>query len=71
MNVVSIDPHIQGGVPCFRGTRVPVSSLLDHLEQGFTIDEFISDFPTVTHDQAIAALELAKASLREHAQPLP
>jgi uncharacterized protein (DUF433 family) len=56
---ISVDPEIQGGTPCFAGTRVPVSSLFDHLEEGCTIDEFLADFPTVSRDQAIAALELA------------
>ena len=49
------------------GTRVPVSSLFDHLEQGYPIDEFLTDFPTVSREQAIAALELAKADISKHA----
>ncbi len=68
-SVVSVDPNIQGGVPCFSGTRVPVASLLDHLEQGFTIDEFIADFPTVSRSQAVEALELAKAELTRPVEP--
>jgi uncharacterized protein (DUF433 family) len=67
-NVVSINTNIQGGTPCFRGTRVPVSSLYDHLEQGYTLDEFLQDFPTVQRGQAIAVLELAKADVLKHAE---
>ena len=67
---VSTDPDIQGGTACFTGTRVPVAVLFDHLEQGLTVDEFLADFPTVTHDQAIALLELAKADLSHPAPPV-
>lgn len=47
----------------FRGTRVPLQNLLDYLEGGETLDEFLDDFPTVTREQAIAALEHAKSLL--------
>jgi uncharacterized protein (DUF433 family) len=67
-NVVSINKNIQGGVPCFKGTRVPVSSLFDHLEQGCTLDEFLGDFPTVQREQVVAVLELAKADVPKHAE---
>jgi uncharacterized protein (DUF433 family) len=68
-DVVIVNPNIQGGTPCFKGTRVPVSSLFDHVEQGYTLDEFLADFPTVQRDQALAVLELAKADMPKHAQP--
>lgn len=58
--VVSIDPEIMSGTPCFRGTRVPVQTLLDYLEAGDPLDEFLDGFPTVTRAQAIAFLEEAK-----------
>ena len=64
-NPISIDSDVQGGTPCFAGTRVPVEVLFDHLEQGYTVDEFLTDFPTVTRDQAIAVLELAKTDLSQ------
>jgi uncharacterized protein (DUF433 family) len=67
--VVSVNPNIQGGTPCFAGTRVPVSSLFDHLEQGYSVDEFLADFPTVKREQAIAVLEMAKADVPNHATP--
>jgi uncharacterized protein (DUF433 family) len=59
-SVVIKDPDIRGGTPIFRGTRVPFSTLLDYLEGGDTLDEFLDDFPTVSRDAAIAALEQAK-----------
>jgi uncharacterized protein (DUF433 family) len=67
--VVHSDPDILGGTPVFVGTRVPVQTLLDYLEAGDTIDEFLEDFPTVTREQAVATLELAKQMLVAHAHP--
>jgi len=60
-NVLVKDQNILGGVPVFRGTRVPFQALLDYLEGGQTIGDFLNDFPTVTRETAIAALEEAKA----------
>jgi len=57
------DKGILGGTPVFRGTRVPFQALLDYLEGGQNIEEFLDDFPTVTREAAVAALELAKSSL--------
>lgn len=64
-SVISIDPGIMHGTPCFTGTRVPVQSLLDYIEEGDTLDHFLKDFSTVTRDQAIQFLELAKQQLIE------
>ena len=61
--VVVIDPDIMGGTPCFRGTRVPFKNLIDYLEGGHPLSEFLRQFPTVTHDMAVRALEEAKDSL--------
>ena len=61
--VVVKDPDILGGTAVFRGTRVPFQALLDYLEGGQTLDEFIDDFPTVTREAAVSALELAKSLL--------
>ncbi len=58
--VITRDPEILGGTPVFRGTRVPLQALLDYIEGGQTLDEFLDDFPTVTREAAIAALEHAK-----------
>lgn len=62
-SVIVSDPEILGGTPCFRGTRVPVDSLIDYLEGGETLDEFLENFPTVSREAAVAALEEAKAFL--------
>jgi len=59
--VIVQDPEILGGEPVFRGTRVPFQNLLDYLEGGETLDEFLEQFPGVSREQAIAALEEAKA----------
>jgi uncharacterized protein (DUF433 family) len=61
--VIIKDKKILGGTPVFRGTRVPFQALLDYLEGGQSLEEFLDDFPTVTREAAIAALELAKSSL--------
>ena len=66
--VIHSNPRIQGGVPVFFGTRVPVKNLFDYLESGDSLDEFLEDFPTVTNEQAIAALEEAKEALLSRAQ---
>ena len=60
-SVIVKDPETLGGVPVFRGTRVPFQALLDYLEGGQTLDEFLDDFPTVARDAAIGALEEAKS----------
>ena len=67
--VVQSDAEILGGTPVFVGTRVPFQTLLDYLEAGDSLDEFLDDFPTVTREQAIAALEQAKEALLADACP--
>ena len=57
--LITIDKDILGGQTVFKGTRVPVESLFDHLEAGVSLDDFLADFPTVTKEQAVALLELA------------
>ncbi len=59
--VIVRNPEILGGTAVFRGTRVPFQALLDYLEGGETLDEFLDDFPTVTREAATSALELAKS----------
>ena len=58
-NVITIDPEIMSGTPVFQGTRVPVQSLFDWLETE-TLDEFLDNFPSVSREQAIEVLHLAK-----------
>jgi len=67
--VVHSDPEILGGTPVFRRTRVPVKNLLDYLAAGDTLDQFLNDFPTVSREQAVAALELARDLLTAGAHP--
>mgnify|MGYP001298846963 CR=1 FL=1 len=62
---IDSDKDILSGTPVFRGTRVPVSALLDNLENGVSLDEFIENFPTVKREQAIKILELFKSSLSQ------
>ena len=62
-SVIESSPDVLGGTPVFKGTRVPVQALIDHLEAGDTLDAFLDQFPTVKREQAIAALELAKQVL--------
>ena len=68
-SVISIDPEIQGGTPCFTGTRVPVRSLFDALKHGRSLDYFLGQFPSVTREQAEVALDRANEMLTstEHA----
>ena len=56
-SVVHSDPDILGGAPVFIGTRVPLQALIDYLEGGHSLDEFLDDFPTVSREVAVAALE--------------
>ena len=60
-DLITIDPEIMGGAPVFKGTRVPLDILFDHLETGSTIDEFLDDFPGVSREQAIAVIEYLKS----------
>lgn len=66
---VHSDPDICGGTPVFVGTRVPVRTLIDYLEAGDSLHDFLEDFPSVTREQAVATLELAKQMLVSHASP--
>ncbi len=62
-SVISCDPDVMGGIPVFSGTRVPVQTLLDYLEAGESIDDFLEGFPSVSREQVIAFLEQAKDRL--------
>ena len=66
---VHSDPQIMGGTPVFVGTRVPFQTLLDYLEAGDPLAEFLEDFPTVSRELAVAALEQAKDALLARANP--
>ena len=66
-SVVTINPKILGGTPCFAGTRVPVKSLFDHLEGGYNVDYFLMQFPSVKREQVVALLESSLHSAEKDA----
>ena len=59
-DLVTCNPRIMSGTPVFKNTRVPIKNLIDYLEAGDSLDEFLEDFPSVSRKQAMQALELAK-----------
>jgi uncharacterized protein (DUF433 family) len=65
--LITRDPEIMSGAPVFRGTRVPIKTLIDYLQGGDTLNKFLSDFPSVSREQANAVLQLAKQLLVTHA----
>jgi uncharacterized protein (DUF433 family) len=65
-SVVLIDPDILSGTPCFAGTRVPVQTLWDYLKAGDRITDFLEDFPTVTHEQIDAVIDIAGDAVAQH-----
>ena len=67
--VVHRDPEILGGTPVFVGTRVPVKIMFDYLEAGDSLEVFLDEFPSVTRNQAVAALQFAREVLSEDAHP--
>jgi uncharacterized protein (DUF433 family) len=67
--VVHSDPEILGGTPVFLGTRVPVRNLIDFLEAGDSLEDFLKSFPSVSREQAVAALEMAGEFLTSCANP--
>jgi uncharacterized protein (DUF433 family) len=66
--LINRDPEIMGGTPVFMGTRVPVKTLFDWIEDGETLDYFLENFPSVSREQAIAVLELYKVLLLAEAK---
>lgn len=68
-SVVQSDPDVLGGTPVFVGTRVPIKNLLDYLAAGDTLERFLDHFPSVTREQAVAALEIAKDLITSRARP--
>jgi len=68
-DVIYRDPDILGGTPVFVGTRVPAQSLIDYLAAGDTLDQFLDAFPSVSREQAIAALEWVRDALLTSARP--
>jgi uncharacterized protein (DUF433 family) len=62
-DLIEVDPEKMSGTPCFSGTRVPLTHLFDYLEAGDRLGDFLTDFPSVTHEQALGVLELMKERL--------
>jgi uncharacterized protein (DUF433 family) len=62
-SIIVSDPEVMNGVPCFRGTRVPLQNLMDYIKGGYPLADFLEDFPTVSRAMAVKALEEAKDSL--------
>jgi uncharacterized protein (DUF433 family) len=62
-DLVTVDPEILGGTPVFKGTRVPVKTLFDYLEDDYTLEEFLECFPSVTREMACRLLERSEAVL--------
>ena len=67
-SVISSSPDVLGGTPVFAGTRVPVEALLDYLEGGDSIEEFLEGFPSVSREQVVAFLEETKARILAEAK---
>jgi uncharacterized protein (DUF433 family) len=67
--LITTDLEIHSGTPVFRGTRVPIKTLFDHLEAGDSLEVFLDDFPSVSRELAVAVLEEARASLAPDAHP--
>lgn len=67
-SAIHSDPEILGGMPVFVGTRVPLKNLIDYIEGSHSLDDFLDDFPSVTKEQAIAALEEAREVMTQRAR---
>lgn len=68
-SIVRCDPEVLGGTPVFAGTRVPIKNLVDYLAAGDPLERFLDHFPSVTREQAVAALEIAGDLLASRAHP--
>lgn len=62
-DLITVDPNILGGTPVFRGTRVPVKTLFEYLENNYSLDQFIECFPSVTREMACRVLECSESAL--------
>ena len=63
LKLITVNPNILGGTPVFKGTRVPVRTLFEYLERGYSLEEFLECFPSVTKDMACRVLERSEAAL--------
>lgn len=67
-SAIRVDPDILSGTPCFAGTRVPIQALMDYLKAGDRVDDFLSDFPTVSREQVAALLDAAGEAVTRYAR---
>lgn len=67
---IKIDPQVMGGTPCFSGTRVPVASLFDHLKRGYSVEEFVYHYPSVSKAQVEAVLDMVRADPPRYAEAM-
>jgi len=65
--IVTINPKVMHGTPCFAGTRVAVKTLFDHLEAGYSVNEFLKEFPTVSREQVVGLLDLSMRQAEQSA----
>jgi uncharacterized protein (DUF433 family) len=65
-NAITVSSEVLGGIPVFKGTRVPVQNLFDYIEGGYTIDQFLSGFPSVRKEQALEVLHMAEITKNSH-----
>jgi len=65
--IVTINPKVMHGTPCFAGTRVAVKTLFDHLEAGYSVNEFLKEFPTVIREQVVGLLDLSMRQAEQSA----
>lgn len=70
-DLITSDREILGGTPVFAGTRVPVKSLFEYLEDNYTLDEFLECFPSVTREMAVGVLERSESAITPHAGSQP
>jgi uncharacterized protein (DUF433 family) len=68
-DLITIDPQILGGTPVFKGTRVPVKTLFDYLNDNYTLAEFLDSFPSVTRDMAVEILQQSESALLSSSPP--
>ena len=66
-DLIAVDPDVLGGTPVFKGTRVPVKTLFDYLEDNYSVDEFLECFPSVTREMVCRVLERSEVALLEPA----
>ena len=65
IEIITVDPEVLGGTPCFKGTRVPLATFLDHIEAGVSLDRFLQGYSSVSREQALAVMEWQRRESRD------